>query len=133
MQDRPTAIELLSAVREFLERDVLPDLEGRKRFHGLVAANVLAIVARELDQEESALVAEWQRLRDLLAVDERTPPGRIAGLRAAVRELTVRLVERIRAGDADQGPFGDAVRAHVRMSVVEKLRIANPKYLGMQP
>ena len=133
MQDRPTAVELLGAVRDFLERDVLPDLEGRKRFHALVAANVLTIVARELDEEETAMVAEWQRLRDLLGVDERTPPGRVAGLRVALRELTGRLVDRIRAGDADGAPFGDAVRAHVRMTVVEKLRIANPKYLASEP
>lgn len=130
MQDRPTAVELLGAVRDFLERDVLPGLEGRKRFHGLVAANVLAVVARELDEEEGALVAEWRRLRDLLRLDEQVPPGRIVGLRAAVREMTDRLVDRIRAGEADEGAFGAAVRSHVRMSVVDKLRIANPKYLS---
>jgi hypothetical protein len=130
MQDRPTAVELLGAVREFLEHDVLPGLEGRKRFHALVAANVLAVVARELTDEETSLVAEWRRLRQLLAVDETVPPARLDGLRAAVRELTARLCERIRAGDADAGPFGAAVLAHVRMTVVEKLRIANPKYLG---
>jgi hypothetical protein len=130
MQDRPTAIELLHAVREFIEQDVMPGLEGRKRFHALVSANVLAIVARELADEETMLVAEWRRLRDLLAVDESAPPGRLDGLRAAVRALTERLVERIRAGDADAGAFADAVRAHVRMTVVEKLRVANPKYLG---
>jgi hypothetical protein len=95
-------------------------------------SNVLTIVARELDEEEASLVAEWQRLRDLLQVDERTPPGRLAGLRVAVRALTERLVARIRAGDADAGPFADAVRAHVRMTVVEKLRIANPRYLGKE-
>jgi hypothetical protein len=50
-------------------------------------------------------------------------------LQAAVRALTERLVDRVRAGDADDGPFADAVRAHVRMSVVEKLRVANPKFL----
>jgi hypothetical protein len=131
MQDRPTAVELLTAVREFLEMELLPGLEGRRRFHGLVAANVLAIVARELAGEETALVAEWRRLRDLLGVAETVPPGRLDGLRAAVRELTQRLCERIRAGDADRGAFADAVRAHVRMTVVEKLRIANPKFLGV--
>jgi hypothetical protein len=52
MQDRPTAVELLTSVREFIEQDVLPGLEGRKRFHALVSANVLAIVARELAGEE---------------------------------------------------------------------------------
>jgi hypothetical protein len=129
MQDRPTAIELLDAVRDFLEQDLLPGLEGRKRFHTLVAANVLAIVARELDVEEPALADEWRRLCDLLGVDRTQPPGRLAGLRTAVRALTERLVDRIRAGDADAGPFGDAVRAHVRATVVEKLRAANPKYL----
>ncbi|HXJ35375.1 MAG TPA: DUF6285 domain-containing protein [Candidatus Eisenbacteria bacterium] len=130
MQDRPTAIELLTAVREFLEQDVLPGLEGRKRFHALVAANVLSIVTRELQEEETLLVAEWRRLRDLLGVDETVSPGRLDGLRAAVRALTERLVRRIRAGDADGGAFGDAVRAHVRMTITEKLRVANPKLLG---
>jgi len=130
MQDRPTAVELLDAVREFLEQDVLPGLDGRKRFHGLVAANVLAVVARELAGEETSLVAEWQRLRQLIGLDETVPPARLDGLRVAVRELTRRLCERIRAGDADGGAFGDAVRAHVRMTVVAKLRVANPKYLG---
>jgi hypothetical protein len=130
MQDRPTAVELLCAVRHFLELEVLPGLEGRLRFHGLVAANVLAIVAREVAGEETGLVGEWRRLRDLLGGDAAAAPDRLDGLRAGVRELTERLCERIRAGDADDGAFADAVRAHVRATVVEKLRIANPKYLG---
>ena len=130
MQDRPTAVELLTAVREFLELELLPGLEGRRRFHGLVAANVLAIVAREISGEETELVAEWQRLRELLDVQASGPPGRLDGLRTAVRELTERLCARIRAGDADAGAFGDSVRAHVRATVVEKLRVANPRYLG---
>ena len=129
MQDRPTAVELLNAVREFLEQDVMPGLEGRKRFHALVSANVLAIVAREIAGEETMLVAEWERLRDLLGTDD-APPARLGDLRTAVDALTRRLCDRIRAGDADAGPFGDAVRAHVRATVVDKLRIANPKYLG---
>jgi len=130
MQDRPTAIELLTSIREFLELDVLPGLEGRKRFHALVAANVLAIVARELAGEETALVGEWRRLRELLNIDETVPPARLDGLRTAIDALTRRLCDRIRAGDADAGAFADAVSAHVRMTVVEKLAIANPKYLG---
>ncbi len=129
MQDRPTAIELLTSVREFIEQDVMPGLEGRKRFHALVSANVLAIVARELAGEETMLVAEWGRLRELLHGDD-AEPSRLDDLKAGVDALTRRLCDRIRAGDADAGPFGDAVRAHVRATVVDKLRIANPKYLG---
>jgi len=129
MQDRPTAIELLTSIREFLEQDVLPGLEGRKRFHALVSANVLAIVARELAGEETMLVAEWQRLRKLLDADD-AMPARLDDLKAGVTLLTQRLCDRIQAGDADGGAFGAAVRAHVRATVVDKLRIANPKYLG---
>jgi len=133
VQDRPTAIELLTAVREFIEHDVVPGLDGRKRFHALVAANVIAVVTRELEEEETLLVGEWRRLRDLVQLDDAAPPGRLSGLRAAVRALNERLVERIRAGDADAGSFADAVRAHVRTTVAEKLRVANPKMLGSAP
>jgi hypothetical protein len=129
MQDRPTALELLAAVRAFLEDDVLPVLDGRKRFHALVAANVLGIVERELGGEEETLVVERARLVDLLGVARPVPTG-LAALRAEVRELTETLAARIRAGDADAGAFADAVRAHVRATVVEKLRVANPRYVS---
>jgi len=90
---------------------------------------VLAIVARELAGEETMLVAEWERLRSLLDGDEPVPE-RLDQLKTAIDQLTRRLCDRIRAGDADGGTFGEAVRAHVRATVVDKLRIANPKYLG---
>ena len=41
--DAPSAAELVEAVREWLERDVLPDAAGRLRFHARVAINVLAV------------------------------------------------------------------------------------------
>jgi hypothetical protein len=46
---RPTASELLEAVREYLTGAVLPATSGQLAFHARVAANVLAIVARELE------------------------------------------------------------------------------------
>jgi Ser/Thr protein kinase RdoA (MazF antagonist) len=46
---RPTASELLEAVREFLTGQVMPATTGQLAFHARVAANVLAIVARELE------------------------------------------------------------------------------------
>ena len=129
MQDRPTLQELLAAVRAFLEDDAVPALDGRRRFHARVAANVLAIVGREV-ADDATLTAEWTRLATLLGHAETTSPVDPAARHTAVRELTVALVERIRRGDADTGPFASAVRAHVRATVREKLRVANPEYLA---
>jgi hypothetical protein len=129
VQDRPTVHELLAAVRRFLERDVVPALDGPKRFHARVAANVLAIVGRELAREEDDLAAEWRRLGALLEIDAAPPPS-LAALRAGVRERNVTLAERIRRGDADAGAFAAAVRTHLRATVREKLAVANPRFLG---
>jgi aminoglycoside phosphotransferase (APT) family kinase protein len=53
---RPTASELLDAVRGYLYEQVMPATTGQLSFHARVAANVLAIVAREL--EAGAIPAE---------------------------------------------------------------------------
>jgi len=128
MQDRPTVHELLEAVRGFLEHEVVPALDGPRRYHALVAANVLAIVGRELAGEEADLLAEWRRLTALLERGDDEPPPRLEALRDAVRAATTALAERIRRGEADAGPFRTAVRAHARETVREKLRIANPRF-----
>lgn len=129
MQDRPTALELLAAVRAFLEEDLVPTLEGRRRFHALVSANVLAVVERELAGEEEQLANQWDRLAGLSGLDPATRPQRLGALRAAVRELETRLAERIRAGEADGGELATQVRSHVRATVEEKLAVANPRFL----
>jgi hypothetical protein len=124
MQDRPTALELLAAVRHFLETDIMPSMEGRRRFHTLVAANVLSIVERELATEEGNLQAEWQRLSKLLEAGD--PPTSLATLRESVGVLTKQLAEEIRAGKHDDS---ETVRTHLRHTTDEKLRIANPRML----
>ena len=118
-QDRPTAHELVTAVREFLEHDVLAATEGRVQFHTRVAINVLNIVARELDQGESLAHGEHLRAASLLGHD--------GDVQALERELATA----IRSGSLDdQLP---EVGAHVRATVREKLLIANPSYLPDPP
>jgi aminoglycoside phosphotransferase (APT) family kinase protein len=46
---RPTASELLDAVRGYLTDQVMPGTSGQLAFHARVAANALTIVTRELD------------------------------------------------------------------------------------
>src|SRR5262245_34470957 len=124
MNDRPTAPELVQAVRTFLEAEVVPALtDARLRFQALVAANVLSIVGRELSSEEEVLRAEAA----LLGL---SPPERLGELRRAVAEANASLCARIRAGEFDEpGPFRE-LAVKVRQTVVAKLMVANPRYLA---
>src|SRR5262249_31672749 len=110
-----------------------PVLEGRRRFHALVAANVLRIVERELEGQEEQLERQWERLAALFGGEGSPKPRAVSVLRGAVRDLETRLVDRIRSGGADGGEFAQRVRAHVRATVVEKLAVANPRFLGGPP
>ena len=128
MQDRPDARELLEAVRVFLEEQVVPALEGTRQFHARVAANVLAIVGRELAKGDDLLHGERRRLMTLLDVAEDGVADTAAARAASVRDLNERLAERIRRGDANEGPWRAAVLAHLRTTAAERLAVANPKY-----
>ncbi|HEY8156113.1 MAG TPA: DUF6285 domain-containing protein [Myxococcota bacterium] len=125
MNDRPTGVELLRAVERFLEQEVVPRLEGPRRYHARVAANLVAIVAREIETEEGQLRSEWERLGGLLGLREPAPALR-ADLREAVSERTRALAERIRRGDADRGPWREELVRHLRRTVEDKLAVSRP-------
>jgi hypothetical protein len=114
MHDRPTAVELVESVREYLERDVMPG-EGRVAFHARVASRVLAMVERELTLGGLQYGDEQVRLAGLLDTE------------GTVRELTTELSRRIRAGELDDRT-GEVLIA-VRASVRSKLLVSNPDYL----
>lgn len=70
---RPTARELLDAVRHFLAEDVMSSTSGRLQFHARVAANALATVERELGAPPPRPAGDdWRSIarsvRDRLAV-----------------------------------------------------------------
>lgn len=114
-QDRPTAIELLDAVREFLDERVAPEVAPHTGFLTRVAVNVLAMVERELELGPALDRAERERLRRLLGRD------------GSLAELNGELARRLRAGTLEARR--DEVVAHLRETVRGKLTIANPRYL----
>ena len=118
-QDRPRAAELVQAVREFLENDVMAATEGRVQFHTRVAVNALGMIERELTDGAAFAAAERARAVALLGHD------------GDGHELERELAAGIRAGTLDDRI--DAVRGHVRATVREKLLVANPGYLPADP
>jgi hypothetical protein len=130
VDDRPTALELIRAVADFLERDLLPAITDRRlRYEILIAANTLRIAGRELPGEGERLRAELGALADLLDLPREAPPESLEQLRARALEANRQLCERIRGGRADEGPWRERVLAHMAAAVDAKLRVTNPREL----
>ena len=128
MQDRPTSIELLEAAAEFVDREIVPAIEGARQFQARVVANVMRIVAREIQNEDPAVRVEVKALARLLGRDAPHLHS-LDDLRKASTSMGEELSARIRAGEADSGSWRAEVLSVVRQSVEDKLRIANPRYL----
>lgn len=65
LHGRPTAVELVEAVREFLECTLLQEVGSEHAFHLKVAINALGMVGRELRQPAEAEADHGDRLRRL--------------------------------------------------------------------
>jgi aminoglycoside phosphotransferase (APT) family kinase protein len=106
---RPTAAELVEAVREYLEQDVMADRDGGARFAALVARNALQTVERQLDLGAAIAQAHVRRLASLGFDDD-------AALASAIRSGTF---------DDDWIDLGVALATSAR----DQLLVANPSYL----
>ena len=118
--NRPTAAELIAAVRAFLETEVAPQVGGATLFNVRIAGNVLGIVERELALRAPAEAAETARLVALLG-------GVGAGARDLAR-LNRQLVDAIRAGTFDGPAAHRALLDHLGATTTDKLAIDNPRY-----
>lgn len=128
MQDRPSAIELIRGIYNFLEKDLVPVLQEPLRFHTRVAANLLKIIEREQELDIRNLLNEAERLSKLLS---KLSPSASSpkGLKAEILKLNEELCARIRNGDADHDPWRREVMDHIKQTLIEKLEITNPRMI----
>jgi hypothetical protein len=115
MQDRPTAPELLESVAEYLFEELRPEVPREQRFKVLVAANVCAVVAREIRAGEEPDRQDIELFGELLGESPND-------VHAAAGELS----RRLRAGELDDriDELAPRLEEHVR----RKLEIARPGY-----
>ncbi len=109
MQDRPTAPELLDALAELLFADVREWVPRERRFQVLVAANVCAVLARELRAGREPTEADIELFARLAAEyeapgAESTDDELLLEARAGAAELA--------AGDPGRGPRRRAAGGH---------------------
>ena len=118
MMDQPSILELVTAVRDFIEQRAMPELKGHTAFHARVAANALGIVARELELGGAAGDAERQRLSVLLGRD------------GSLMELNRDLCAQIRDGRIGLDTPGLA--EHLAATTRDKVAIDQPNYDGLK-
>ncbi len=106
--DFPTAEQLLSAVRSWISDELSPTLSGAQRFDARVAANMLAMVERELK------VGEQHRIEHR------------AGLAALGMADDVELAAALRSGSLDDRLA--EVATVVAESLRNELSVSDPGY-----
>jgi hypothetical protein len=111
LHDRPTAPELLDAVRGALGDHVLPAVQGRAAFEVRVALRAVGMVERELRHAQEHSAVQARALGTLGVTDQ------------------AMLAERVRAGAFDERR--DELCAVLRALVRAKLEAANPRYLSL--
>ncbi|MEA2347988.1 MAG: hypothetical protein QOG62_1775 [Thermoleophilaceae bacterium] len=114
--DRPDAPELIAAVAAWLTGDLAGQLEGGARFQAMVAAQGLAIAAREIQLGEGHRVLDDRMFAELGAESASGDPVDLC--RAAAVDIA--------AGKHDDDLLNAValLKAHVR----RKLEIARPGY-----
>jgi hypothetical protein len=124
VQDRPTAPELLDALAAMLFGEVREWVPRERRFQVLVAANLCAVVAREIRAGAEPSIADLRLFRSLLGAEDPEPGPEDA--HAEARRAAGDLARALRAGqlDPDLPEVASRLREHVR----RKLELARPGY-----
>ena len=123
MKVEPAALDLLETARAVLAGEIVAALPEAQRYPALMAANALAIAARDIALG-SAAPDELARIVALLG--EGPPAGETA---QALREATARLASRVRVGRFDREPARAALLSHLRATTASRLAVSNPKAL----
>lgn len=109
------AEELLEATRMFLRETLLPELSGFQAYSTRVAANNLAILARELEHAGELRALDAQIARDL-------------GLDATAGDIPTQVARRLRSGEQ----AADArLWRYLKQRALVAMAIDNPRYASL--
>jgi hypothetical protein len=126
MRNNPDAAGLLRIVRDTLLNELADSLPEEQQYAVRMAANALAIAAREAETGEADLVKELRLLSELYGEDVVQAAG--ASLHERIAKMNKRFARDIRDGIFD-GACAQGVQALLMDQVRARLRISNPNYL----
>ncbi len=118
LANKPTAADLVQAVRQHLEEKILPRLQGSDVFYLRIALNALNIVERELREAPGLAEADRKELLALLSSAD-TP------------DAEVQLMEKLKNGKLDAGSPG--LLDYLIARTQRRLSVDNPRYKHEKP
>lgn len=110
----PSALQIIEAVRSFLEQDILTTAKGRQAFDTKVAINALMTVERELSDGPELDSNERKRLVKIL------------GHEGDLSALNEQLSQAISDGSIDMG--SNELIDHLYKTAMGKMQVDNPRY-----
>tara|TARA_A100000164_G_scaffold370665_1_gene397107 strand:- start:7989 stop:8360 length:372 start_codon:yes stop_codon:yes gene_type:complete len=116
MNNSPSKEELLVSIINYIEKDVISELKGEKRFHAHVAKNSLNIILRQLKLEEKNNSLEEKRLKEILKIEN------------DLEEMNKILCNKINNNEIDIND--NNLIDHLYKTTMEKLSIDQPNYSG---
>ena len=116
MNNPPSKEELLVSIINYIEKDVISELKGEKRFHAHVAKNSLNIILRQLKLEEKNNSLEEKRLKEINKIEN------------DLEEMNKILCNKINNNEIDIND--NNLIDHLYKTTMEKLSIDQPNYSG---
>lgn len=118
LANKPTAADLVQAVRQHLEKKVQPRLQGSDVFYLRIALNALGIVEREL--REGPGLAETDRKELLALLGSADTP-----------DAEEQLMEKLKSGELDASSPG--LLDYLVARTQRRLSVDNPRYKHEKP
>lgn len=120
MHDQPSVIELLKAVKNFINHTAAPNLTGHAAFHAKVASNVVDIIVRDLSARPENDRREIEQLQALLKIEDQHE----------LAELNRILCGRIRDGQITAA--NSDLMTHLKTAAINQIKVDQPRYSGLK-
>ncbi len=127
MFDKPNRSALLEVAQRTLREEILPALDGERKYAGLMVASAIATVIREIegDRNHEPVRRVLDHFADLYGQDNVHRAG-VDG-EERIKALNHHLVGDIRDGEFDEDPTGP-VFALLMEQALQRLSLSNPKF-----
>lgn len=124
-EEKDPKARLTEAIRERLEKELIPKLEKSKvRSRTVVGMNVLAIAEKQIGKGEPADPAEWARLRNLVK-EQPEALTMVDAFEEAVTKVEAEIAEKVRDAEADEGKLRKGMMEIIRVVVLKKIAEAS--------